>query len=241
MERPILFGAPMVRAILDGRKSQTRRIAPIVDLNIKSHDGGLVSWGIKFSRAVKGVLGRYSGGRFSVEQTRQIIASQFNPYGHPGDRLYVKETFFAWGHWEQRRDAWHFSDMTIDSGKEYRYAATHVGDNGPRQRGSVTPQWWKRPAIFMPMAASRILLEITGVRVERLNDISEADAISEGLYQDRAGRWTTWSATEQSREHLNPIEAYRELWEQINGNKSWSANPWVWVVEFRMLRSAGSS
>ena len=86
-ERPILFSAPMVRAILEGRKTQTRRIAPITDLNIKPHSDDMVTWWVSFSKPVKGVFGSYSGGKLSIDQAQRIIASQFNPYGRPGDQL----------------------------------------------------------------------------------------------------------------------------------------------------------
>ena len=178
-ERPILFNDAMVRAILDGRKTQTRRPVKPAYVN-----------------------------------------------GQPGDRLWVRETFYAWGRWERQfsakknRDEWHFADMTLESGKQYRYAVGHCGDNGPRQRGSVTPQWWKRPAIHMPRWASRITLEVTGVRVERLQDISSADCWAEGI---------------QHSPDVDPYHEFADLWSSVYGAESWEANPWVWVVEFRRL------
>ena len=96
----------------------------------------------------------------------------------------------------------------------------HAADNPDVRVGkgrSVTPGWHTRPALFMPRAASRILLEVVSVRVERLLVISEHDATAEGI-ECGVG---------------NPIDSYRSLWEQINGTGSWSANPWIWVVEFR--------
>lgn len=191
-ERPILFSAPMVRALLAGTKTQTRRIAK----------GLALEW-------------------LSEGFTPEFVADYQNrlcPYGHPGDRLWVRETW-AYGI--------HALAAARDEDGPFVYAA-----NGTTQ-GRLCDRW--RPSIHMPRAASRILLEIVSVHVERLQEISEEDAKGEGLYQDQAGRWTTYSATEQHREHLNPVEAYRELWESINGPGSWDVNPWVWVVEFKRV------
>ena len=146
-------------------------------------------------------------------------------FGQPGDRLWVRETFFAFGRWATRfnaakeRDEWYFIDMTRASGHAWRYAA----DEGPgadphaRREAGAAPAWHKRPALFMPRAASRILLEIVALRIERLQEISAEDALAEGLPPD---------------EVRDPVPAYRAIWERINGPGSWEANPLVWVVEF---------
>jgi hypothetical protein len=165
-------------------------------------------------------------------QTRRAIHGPVNAarnrFGAPGDRLWVRETFFAFGRWETRfnerkeRQEWYFVDMTLASGFSYRYEA----DDGPgadphaRREAGAAPAWYKRPALFMPRAASRIVLEIADVRVERLQEISEADALAEGIGPDRVD---------------DPVLAYREVWERINGTGSWDENPLVWVVEFRRL------
>ena len=145
-ERPIIFSGPMIRAILEGRKTQTRRIV------------------------------------------KPNCLSKLSPYGRTGDRLWVRET---WGH--------------NPEGPGYVYRSD--GDFDMKFHGD---RW--RPSIHMPRWASRITLEVTGVRVERLQDINEEDALAEGV------------------EH-----AFRSLWESINGPGSWDANPWVWVVEFRRV------
>lgn len=166
------------------------------------------------------------------------------PYGKPGEQIWVRETFFAFGRWETRfstkkgRDEWHFVDMTLECGHAYHYdvedPVTIVGSKG---RGGITPMWWKRPAIFMPRAASRITLEITSVRVERLQDISDADAIAEGIERD--GKW--WRGYWPSGCGVAlPTISYRSLWESINGSGSWEANPFVWVVEFKVLKGGAA-
>lgn len=221
-ELPILFSAPMVRATLASTKSQTRRAVkhPAIATLSFIVDCGDGWWG-------------------DEEGEVQVRC----PYGQPGDRLWVRETYFAWGRWETRfsakkgRDEWHFVDMTLEAGKSYLYAANGLQPQpmgGKRHKGGVTPTWWKRPAIFMPRAACRISRELTGVRVERLQDISEADALAEGIVATRDG----YGLPDGSHFHcVDPRESYWSLWEHINGAGSVEANPWVWVVEFKRVTS----
>lgn len=218
-ERPILFSAPMVRAILDGRKTQTRRIAPVSKLDIRQHDGEMVTWSVAFSKPVKGVLSSHSGGKLSTDQACRIVASQFCPYGQPGDRLWVRETW--------ARDS-------EDGALFYRADVGRSGDadDWERNRLDGAPNYRWRPSIHMPRAASRITLEITGVRVERLQDISEADARAEGSPPSHP----SIDAISQEFGFCDfPRSWYAQLWDQINGAGSWNANPWVWVVEFRRV------
>lgn len=160
-----------------------------------------------------------------------------------GDRIRVKETFYAWGWWEQRenrkkgRDEWHFIDKTLEDGRAYRYAAGEL-PIGKLKRGTDTGMaWWKRPAIFMPSAASRITLEITGLRVERLKEITEADAIAEGIKRYTGPlRWVRYlDAITGEPVHNTARDAFFALWVAINGQESLDANPWVWVIKFRRL------
>jgi hypothetical protein len=185
-ERPILFSASMVRAILDGSKMQTRRV-------MKPQPPGWMSG---------------------------IGQKVFDcPYGQPGDRLWVRESFWGCdlpGYSDQPcvvyDDEWH--------GKEYR----------PAEARPWARKFGRIPSIHMPRDCSRILLEIVSVRVERLQDISEQDAWDEGV-QDWMGKATPWIGV------LAPVSvhAYATLWEQINGAGSWNANPWVWVIEFKRV------
>jgi hypothetical protein len=186
-ERSILFSGPMVRALLAGTKTQTRR-------------------------ALRGPQDATARHRF----------------GQPGGRLWVRETFYAFGRWENRfnaakqRDEWYFVDMTRQNGLAYRYEADLEAGTIPpaRREAGAAPAWHKRPALFMPRVASRILLEVVDVRVERLQDISAADAVEEGILPATA---------------LDPVLAYRGVWEGINGAGSWDANPLVWVLAFRRI------
>jgi hypothetical protein len=124
--------------------------------------------------------------------------------------------------------------MTREAGLAYRYGA----DDGPgadphaRREAGAAPAWHKRPALFMPRAASRIVLEIVQVRVERLQEISARDAIAEGILR-RGDGFEVADGTAR-----DPVLAYRAVWARINGAGSWEANPLVWTVEFRRVVSA---
>ncbi|HWH38396.1 MAG TPA: hypothetical protein VNU21_01055 [Usitatibacter sp.] len=194
-ERPILFSAPMVRAILEGRKTQTRRVVKrprTVTANYvlrpELYDEPGFTW-------------------WNHPDGLRCGFSQACPYGKPGDRLWVRET------WRPALE--HLSECTGPT--DIRYAAT------VSEAEWATMRW--RPSIHMPRWASRINLEVTGVRVERLQDISEQDAADEGV-----------GALVPPAREGNPDQyrkTFRELWETINGADSWAANPWVWVVEFK--------
>lgn len=184
-ERPILFSAPMIRALLAGTNTQTRRVAKIDDV---AH-GKPVQW-------------------VSVAPCTTGILEVSCPYGEPGDRLWVKETFV-----ERSGDLFYRADEHAKADYEVTF-------------GESLKRW--KPSIHMPRAASRITLEITGVRVEKLQEISEADARAEGVPGDLLHRARGWYP-----------QAYHLLWEQINGPGSWAANPFVWVLEFRRLEQKG--
>lgn len=226
-ERPILFSAPMVRAILNGTKTQTRRV---VRFRACNDDHTLHRPWLADS------------GWHDYDDALRC------PYGAPGDRLWVRETFDAsyeypsdengsWiTPWHQvprawrtapnlasvyyRADASEYEAIYLD---EQGVALTRVKD-ARDDPGMVEGQRWA-PAIHMPHWASRITLEVTGVRVERLQDISTADAWAEGI---------------PSSPDVDPVHEYRELWDSLNAKRGhgWDANPWVWVVNFRRVADA---
>lgn len=180
-QRPILFSTEMVRAVLEGQKTQTRRI-------IKKQPHGAGEW---------------------VRQLASWLFPNVNPYiklkcpyGQPGDRLWVRETFLI--ERSQHKDYYEY---------KANYSDTFAGD-----------VCWK-PSIFMPREAARILLEVTDVRVEKLQDISEEDAIAEGSNFYGSGYGL-----------LTAKEIYETIWESINGKGSWDKNPWVWVITFKSLK-----
>ncbi len=237
-ERGILMGAPMAVATLRDidPKGQTRR-----ELAHQPYDPeGMLN--IQVGTYHPTVIDRYGDEQPGPERFGAYAGDVWTlpcPYGRPGDRLYVKETFYAFGRWETRfsakkgREEWHFIDMTAECGKWYFYAATSQPNAEAFRRASVVPMWWKRPAIFMPRAASRILLEVVDIRVERLLAINEADAIAEGIERLPSGAWMDYGDPTDSC--ADPISSYRTLWESINGFQSSKDNPWVWVVEFKRI------
>lgn len=181
-ERPILFSGPMVRAILDGRKTQTRRVVAR-----RGWDG-----------YVPGVHDPEKG----------IVPDPKLCYVKPGMRLWVRETFAS-------------EVPGCETRGGFSYRADHVD---PRGDGPANPMRWK-PSIHMPRSASRLLIEVVGVRAERLQDISEDDCDAEGYRFVPVGE----------QPEPDGYGWFRELWREINGRKSWAQNPWVWVVAFRKV------
>lgn len=195
-ERPILFSGPMVRAILAGTKTQTRRVVKPQPVNLA---------GPNFD-------GLWSD---TIDPVVRYFAC---PYGQPGDRLWVKETFTLTQHNKPvyRADA---RDADGD-----RWPSIVPGDPNKEVR-------WK-PSIFCRREYSRITLEVVSVRVERLNEISEADARAEGVAIDR-GHCYGVAGHEDEWAHATARGCFNSIWNSINGAQAFEENPWVWVVEFR--------
>ena len=195
-ERSILFSGEMVRAIIAGRKTQTRRVVKFREVpNEPEHHN---PW-------------HTAGGWQDGDESLRC------PYGAPGDRLWVREgwsapiTVLGAVNW-----------LRMGSGEKPVYRA----DGGALPSGYGA---WRSP-LFMPRWASRIALRVTGVRVERLWDITEADALAEGVEPDPLGRW-------YGSGYNTAVYAYEAEWDRINGKRApWASNPWVWVVEFRRVQ-----
>lgn len=210
-EKPILFSGPMVQAIMDGRKTQTRRVIDEQKcLGYPHHE---------IASATSEDFTTTSGLTFEWKC----------PYGRAGDRLSVRE---RWGLWAK-------SDL------EKRDPALVVYAVNPNEtRTPLTGQRW-RPSIYMPRWASRLTLEMVKVRVERLQDISEADAKAEGIdcriHPDQAGLMTWRDYHIPGRyaygSMFGPRESFESLWNSLNAKRGfgWEKNPWVWVVEFKKL------
>jgi len=220
-ERPILFSAPMVRALLDGSKTQTRRTMR------KQFPADAVMAEVPATDPIGGWVVSGHSGLWWDDAASCFDDAVRCPYGQPGDRLWVRETFCPI----------YPQDPTYNGGQpiEYDYAATYT--HGYRLGDSLGIKKVWRPSIHMPRAASRITLQITGVRVERLQDISEADAIAEGCTENHNGYfWGGPHAVSGLKQMATAASAYRDLWESINGAGSWDLNPWVWAVEFKVVK-----
>lgn len=234
-ERPIIFSAPMVRAILDGRKTQARWIVkPQPEFRqVYTWKGTLVydcssrSW----------CWGGKAHGRYPDEYEPSLAT--MCPYGRPGDRLWVRETF------------------CIESSKEVAYEPPH-DDGRPvrRHQDEAWGPWWEQPhyratdpppeleigtgepgvrwspSVHMPRWASRIMLEITDVRVQRLQDIGAEEAEAEGVKVIGCALPVGGDIR---------IAAFCRLWESINGSGSWDANRWVWAITFKRIETCQTS
>jgi len=244
-EKPILFKDDMIRAILEGRKTQTRRVVKSPAKNMQASGAEVIKhrapgdkwygdhvWSMRGS---SGVWGDYTHERFL----------SMCPYGKPGDRLWVRETWCAVDDTDLNGERW------VDYRATPRYSAEHPAgwENAPDSPEAL--KW--RPSIHMPRWASRITLEITDVRVERLQDISEEDAIAEGAqhFPDLPGmspygqdcRWSM-EQPESVYQCLSSARwAFANYFCKLAGNapkglhdeKPWEANPWVWVIEFKRI------
>jgi len=206
-ERPILFSGPMVRALLDGNKTQTRRaLRGFCPPNRPEYDS--------------------ETGRLEWFNGDEVVVGMRCPYGQPGDRLWVRE---AW-RTSKVADELKPSPLVGGSCSPIWYEAQNEVPFHPSDFGKL------RPSMFMPRWGSRIMLEITGVRVERLQDISDDDCLAEGIAQVVRERLPSiQQCGEYDAIDVDPVAEYRALWETINGSGAWDVNPWVWVVEFRRL------
>lgn len=259
-DRSILFSAPMVRALLDDTKTQTRRA-----LRPQPFDDGYFEGAVTLDAVCRSPwIGESDTARFTTTAVgggavrEEWVSARFGR----GDRLWVREAYYQRGHWEPvtdkrtkgGRQKWAFiptGPVSFDEPAEYRKGRHH---NDP-----ATVAWHKRLGRFMPRSLSRLTLTVTDVRVERLQNISEADALAEGIYRldptpaDIAGGCTeedfvfcapgvqqniglTKEARARDKWWPNAPGAYGLLWNHINGPGAWEANPWVVAVSFEVGR-----
>lgn len=246
-EKPILFSAPMVRAILDGSKTQTRRVMKFQPSE---------SW-LPHSY---GEVHKMEDGEFPMKRGEPIVigwgpSDCFGeeaypcPHGQPSDRLWLREEHYRFGHWEPvpgvrtkgGRQKWKF----VADSTECLYEAPESFRKGRHHKDPATPAWHKRLGRFMPRSLSRITLEIVSVRVERLQEISEEDAQAEGVerqaaFDDPDLKYQSYSGEDNGagcgyfceRSYTN---GFRNIWITINGPDSWTQNPWVWVINFKRI------
>jgi len=218
-ELPIRYLAPMVRALRDGNKTQTRRLIDpqppsgshpfyILSSNNKKDEG---KW-------------RFTAKLDHFSET--VLGPIACPYGKPGDRQWVQEA------WRVSSAHDYLPPSQLPRGLTVEYLA-----DGPGIFDGKT-----RPPSHMPRWASRITLEVTGVRTQRLQDISEADALAEGIAElplqaGQPGAWWSADPTQPALHGRTPVDAFRLLWQSIYGQNSWSDNPRVWAISFQLIHS----
>lgn len=251
----ILFSGDMVKAILDGRKTQTRRVIKF-PLHGRFKDQAAAH--VEFASVNRDGAGDWVAWRptpMTDEATARIYPNGGGfhcPYGKPGDRLLVRETW-QYANWTRRGEPilrYRADDETVLFGwdqipldwhekLEDVWAGLSESENYSIDQRAADRKW--RPSLFMPRWAARLALRVVDVRVERLQEISKADAIAEGLdsftvnYGRTVNTMTMWRARNcDDGGYPNPIECFENLWDSINAKRGWSweVNPWVWVVEF---------
>ncbi|WP_425311359.1 hypothetical protein [Klebsiella pneumoniae] len=216
-ERGMIFNGEMVRALLDGRKTQTRRIVKGTDSAVKF----CKEWNIN-GEEVFVVLGKkdHTG-------MNPVLGAISCPFGAVGNRIWVREAFRVHSratdvatlvYKASERNSW----------TEQTHRVPVAVCNKP-----ATPEKWT-PSLHMPRWASRILLEITDVRVERLNAINEPDAQAEGVAKLRGGFWKHYQPS-WTQHQLSARGSFVTLWKSIYGDESWNSNPWVWVIKFKRI------
>lgn len=214
-ERGMIFNAEMVNAILSGRKTQTRRIMKV--------QPGTPEFGLR--RIIESSKANENGMYFWSQDDACGIKARSKPflfpYGEVGDRIWVRETFRVHSRATDVATLVYRASVR-NSWTEQTHRVPVAVCNKP-----ATPEKWT-PSIHMPRWASRITLEITDVRVERLRDLSEEDAKSEGIIPSAGGVLPGWEY------RIN----FRDLWMDIYGTDNWEANPWVWVIEFKRVEGA---
>lgn len=240
-ERPILFSAPMVNAILSGKKTQTRRVVKPQPVRFLPHSTPMDS-----KPEDRWVIHHPMGWRwrdsFASDEAGGVAAilsvADHCPYGVAGDQLIVKEAAWMWcqrvtnGKTKSDRQKWLYVPMR-------EAPVIYVADHPLQPLTSIaSPEtgahwgWRKKIGRFLPKWASRITLEVTSIRVERLQDISEEDAIAEGV-----------DTTVPHLDRVPAIAEYNRLWNSINGERpgcSWDDSPWLWVISFKKLEASSN-
>ncbi|HAV2044973.1 MULTISPECIES: hypothetical protein [Klebsiella/Raoultella group] len=247
-ERGMIFNAEMVRAILDGRKTQTRRIMkaqPSEDftpMNMTLEPDYKARWYTPGIVDKDGYLQPANKEVFGVANENEGYSC---PFGAVGDRIWVREAYRFPASLDDVSPTG-VGEMAVATGYRKPWAPTlyeFTGTFSDGWKGFETPPKVSgagklRPSIHMPRWASRILLEITDVRVERLNSISQEDAQAEGM--ELTGWRPTYSDPDSGGEVMTPYDNFAELWSSIYGDESWQATPWVWVIEFKRVEGGAA-
>lgn len=231
--RSIMFSTPMVQAILAGRKTQTRRIVKnYYPLPLIEEEGYRFKPNIIWNR--------------THQKTPPAILLKSCPYGQFGDSLLVRESHYRFGHWKKNgvtktgKQKWKFVPVPLS---DIYYEDDNLPEKANRSRVKGKEHFnllYKRSSLYMPREASRIALEITGIRVEPLQDISQEDAKAEGVtpMPHRPASEGCKAHSDKSLQRDCFYCAYKILWNQINGDKGtgWDLNPWVWCIDFKQIK-----
>lgn len=251
-EIPILYSSPMVHAILEGRKSQTRRLIKWPKVP-EWHN-----WDYEPDRLERPNGCGWWPWFYHRNGSKDISGPLKCPYGEKGDVLWVKETHYAYGWWIQEgasktgQPGWTFKDFTPeDQGGKYQFITNRPAEV-IEKRVAKKIGWYKRPAIFMPKQAARIWLEKEYTLVQKVSEIEREDAVAEGLACISKDDGRTWKFGIPDLDglpgidnigwawqdwHTDPVEAFKRLWWKINGEDTW--NDWVWANSFKVLSTTG--
>lgn len=218
-ERGMIFNGEMVRAILDGRKTQTRRI-------MAPQPADDIERGIFPNPEV-------IGWKSSLRHKYGSTTAHFCPYGKPGDRIWVRESFRV------HSRATDVATLVYKASERNSWTEQTLRVPVAVCNKPATPEKWT-PSLHMPRWASRILLEITDVRVERLNAISEEDARAEGIIDGGCLNCGEPEPCGCANPEPDATDAFAYLWQSIYGQESWNANPWVWVISFERIEGGAA-
>lgn len=236
-ERGMIFNAEMVRAILDGRKTQTRRIMRVQPEPSKSRPGDFWFSSKKLESMVH--ISDFAPGNSPIADYHLFIQEHCCPFGSVGDRIWVRETFQGPLFDYEQMESYLEDSSKFEKPEFCQYAAD----------GKPAPEYYDaddnlrhgwRPSIHMPRWASRILLEITDVRVERLSAISEEDARAEGIIDGGCLNCGEPEPCGCDNPEPDATDAFAYLWQSIYGQENWNADPWVWVIEFKRVEGGAA-
>lgn len=228
---PALFSTEMVKALLDNRKTMTRRTKGLEKVNIDPDIWEVMPHNGKFI--------------FDCQTYSDIKSITCKPNYQVGDHIYVKESYYAYGYWKidgktkTGKEKLRFIDCTSKCFYKYKF---YPDEPETIEFDRSQEGWFKRNSLFMPKKAARIWLECTGVRCERLQDITEADAIDEGVEYLGVNKLFKWKDyLSKSGGWIGAITSFTTLWQKINGLSSWDHNPWVFVYSFKKLDQSPQS